>query len=277
MKNFHCNNGFFSQHQWFLLGLTLLTPVVVASLSSLNSRLVISAVLFACWIISHCSDHMNKVFSPGFGAVTMFFFFLPYIEKHPADPVSLSLLWKLALRTVNSSHSAYSCFLFSPLFFQRYKLGIEQSSETIKCKLSTKVHQTFSFSSHSHTAATDKMNVVLILSKMHLFVCKSVLPLFRCLTSIERSVEQCQISVSSTLTDRVMIQFFCRHGNGSRCWRCITNPHHLVAAFPNCPVFVRFLWQASLKPTTCVSRKVRPCRLCLPLISPPTCWSVLPG
>lgn len=84
----------------------------------------------------------------------------------------------LALRTVNSSHSAYSCFLFSPLFFQRYKLGIEQSSETIKCKLST----------------------------------KSVLPLFRCLTSIERSVEQCQISVSSTLTDRVMIQFFCRHG-----------------------------------------------------------------
>lgn len=44
-----------------------------------------------------------------------------------------------------------------------------------------------------------------------LFVFKSVLPLFRCLTSIERNVKRCQVSVSSP-SDRVVIQFFCRHG-----------------------------------------------------------------
>ncbi|XP_030273179.1 cell cycle checkpoint control protein RAD9B [Sparus aurata] len=85
----------------------------------------------------------------------------------------------LALRAVNSAHSAYACFLFSPLFFQQYSLGSvsEQGSGTVKCKLAM----------------------------------KSVLPLFRCLTSIERNVERCQITVG-TPSDRVMIQFFCRHG-----------------------------------------------------------------
>ncbi|XP_031158058.1 cell cycle checkpoint control protein RAD9B [Sander lucioperca] len=92
----------------------------------------------------------------------------------------------LALRSVNSAHSAYACFLFSPLFFLHYSLGSasEQSSETIKCKLAM----------------------------------KSILPLFRCLTSIERNVERCQISIG-TPDDRVMIQFFCRHG--------ITKTHNL--------------------------------------------------
>uniref|UniRef100_A0A3B3UA13 Cell cycle checkpoint control protein RAD9A n=1 Tax=Poecilia latipinna TaxID=48699 RepID=A0A3B3UA13_9TELE len=71
----------------------------------------------------------------------------------------------LALRSVNSAHSAYGCFLFSPMFFQQYSLesASKQSSDTIKCKL----------------------------------VMKSVLPLFRCLTSIERSVERCHMSVST--------------------------------------------------------------------------------
>ncbi|XP_030592833.1 cell cycle checkpoint control protein RAD9B isoform X2 [Archocentrus centrarchus] len=81
--------------------------------------------------------------------------------------------------SVNLAQSAYACFLFSPLFFQQYSLEsvTERGSEPIKCKLAM----------------------------------KSVLPLFRCLTSIERNVEQCQISVS-TANDRVIIQFFCRHG-----------------------------------------------------------------
>uniref|UniRef100_A0A8C2XG37 Cell cycle checkpoint control protein RAD9A n=1 Tax=Cyclopterus lumpus TaxID=8103 RepID=A0A8C2XG37_CYCLU len=78
----------------------------------------------------------------------------------------------LALRSVNSAHSAYACFLFSPLFFQHYT----QSDIT------------------------------------------SVLPLFRCLTSIERNVERCQISITPP-NDQVMIQFFCRHG--------ITKTHNL--------------------------------------------------
>uniref|UniRef100_UPI003AADF671 cell cycle checkpoint control protein RAD9B n=1 Tax=Centroberyx gerrardi TaxID=166262 RepID=UPI003AADF671 len=85
----------------------------------------------------------------------------------------------LAVRSVNSAHSAYACFLFSPLFFQRYSLGSgsEQDSGTVKCKL----------------------------------VMKSVLPLFRCLTSIERNVDRCQISINIP-DDRVVFQFFCRHG-----------------------------------------------------------------
>ncbi|XP_028269959.1 cell cycle checkpoint control protein RAD9B [Parambassis ranga] len=85
----------------------------------------------------------------------------------------------LALRAVNSSRSAYCCFLFSPLFFHQYSLasGPELGGESLKCKL----------------------------------LMKSVLPLFRCLTSIERNVKRCQVSVS-TPGDRVVIQFFCRHG-----------------------------------------------------------------
>lgn len=47
--------------------------------------------------------------------------------------------------------------------------------------------------------------------KLRLFVLKSVLPLFRCSTSIEHSVKRCQISVS-TGSDQVIVQFFCRHG-----------------------------------------------------------------
>uniref|UniRef100_A0A3B3IMW6 Cell cycle checkpoint control protein RAD9A n=2 Tax=Oryzias latipes TaxID=8090 RepID=A0A3B3IMW6_ORYLA len=93
----------------------------------------------------------------------------------------------LALRSVNSAQSAYACFIFSPLFFQQYSfMGCvpKQSSKTVKCKL----------------------------------LMKSLLPLFRCLTSIERNVECCQISVSAS-SDWVIIQFFCRHG--------ITKTHNL--------------------------------------------------
>ncbi|XP_067378212.1 cell cycle checkpoint control protein RAD9B [Channa argus] len=92
----------------------------------------------------------------------------------------------LALRSVNAVHSAYSCFLFRPLFFQHYSLGSgsEQDSGTIKCKL----------------------------------LMKSLLPIFRCLTSIERKVEKCQISISNP-SDGVIFQFFCRHG--------ITKTHNL--------------------------------------------------
>lgn len=173
---------------------------------------------------------MIKVLSPGFGAVTTLLFISCLSSR--SRPL-LFLFWKLALRAVNSSHSAYSCFLFSPLFFQLYKLGCDQGSEAIKCKLSMKVLQRLSFS--LILVQLPKMNVVLILSKMRLFVCKSVLPLFRCLTSVERSVEQCQISVSSTLADQVMVQFFCRHGNVSRCWRCFTNNQQQVAVFLDYP------------------------------------------
>ncbi|KAF7199619.1 RAD9 checkpoint clamp component B [Nothobranchius furzeri] len=89
----------------------------------------------------------------------------------------------LALRSVNSAQSAYGCFLFLPVFFQQYSLGSfsEQNRKEIKCKMVMKV---------------------------------IVLPLFRCLSSIE----QCHISVN-TSPDQVIIQFFCRHD--------ITKTHNL--------------------------------------------------
>ncbi|XP_035235785.1 cell cycle checkpoint control protein RAD9B [Anguilla anguilla] len=92
----------------------------------------------------------------------------------------------LAVRSVNMAHSAYACFLFSPLFFQQYTQGAElpRDPTNLKCKLAM----------------------------------KSVLPLFRCLATIERNVKRCKISIS--LPDsRVIFQFFCRHG--------ITKTHNL--------------------------------------------------
>ncbi|XP_062400084.1 cell cycle checkpoint control protein RAD9B [Sardina pilchardus] len=92
----------------------------------------------------------------------------------------------LALRAVNSAHSAYACFLFSPLFFQLYSLqpGTHSPGTPVKCKLAM----------------------------------KSVLPLFRCLATIERTVDRCEISIS-TEESRVICQFYCRHG--------ITKTHNL--------------------------------------------------
>ncbi|XP_029296563.1 cell cycle checkpoint control protein RAD9B isoform X2 [Cottoperca gobio] len=110
----------------------------------------------------------------------------------------------LALRSVNSARSAYACFLFSPLFFQHYSLDSvsEQDSETIRCQL----------------------------------LIKSILPLFRCLTSIERNVERCQISISSP-NGRVMVQFFCRHGITKTHNLCFLESEALQAAFAShlCP------------------------------------------
>lgn len=131
--------------------------------------------------------------------------------------------------------------------------------------------------STSHTRAQSPwMNTVLIFVS-NVPVWKSVLPLFRCLASIERSVEQCQISVSSPVPDRVMIQFFCRHGD---VFLPLTLQYRLSTpggSVPQLSLLVLFFClcfffcQASLKPITCVSRKARPCRRCLPPTSAPTC------
>ncbi|KAM8887492.1 cell cycle checkpoint control protein RAD9B isoform 2-T2 [Spinachia spinachia] len=114
----------------------------------------------------------------------------------------------LALRSVNSAHSAYACFLFSPLFFQLYSLGSvsEQDRETIHCKL----------------------------------LIKSVLSLFRCLATIERNVERCQISIS-TSNDRVVIQFFCRHGITKTHNLCFQESEALQAVFAShlCPNVIK--------------------------------------
>ncbi|XP_072538063.1 cell cycle checkpoint control protein RAD9B [Salminus brasiliensis] len=85
----------------------------------------------------------------------------------------------LAVRSVNTAHSAYACFLFSPLFFQHYNANPDQlqDSTAVKCKVSL----------------------------------KSVLPLFRSVATIDRNVYKCEISINPS-DNRVRFQFNCRHG-----------------------------------------------------------------
>ncbi|XP_026766560.2 cell cycle checkpoint control protein RAD9B isoform X2 [Pangasianodon hypophthalmus] len=92
----------------------------------------------------------------------------------------------LAVRTVNKAHSAYACFLFSPLFFQHYTSTSDQlqDNKSAKCKISL----------------------------------KSVLPLFRSITTLERSVYRCEITIN-IFDSRVVFQFKCRNG--------ITKTHNL--------------------------------------------------
>ncbi|XP_072456580.1 LOW QUALITY PROTEIN: cell cycle checkpoint control protein RAD9B [Notamacropus eugenii] len=89
----------------------------------------------------------------------------------------------LALRSVNSCRSAYASVLFPTSFFQLYQwsatLEICDSNMPLhlKCKLGM----------------------------------KSVLPIFRCLNTLERNVEMCSIFMSAT-TCHVIFQLFCKHG-----------------------------------------------------------------
>ncbi|XP_016096654.1 cell cycle checkpoint control protein RAD9A isoform X2 [Sinocyclocheilus grahami] len=80
----------------------------------------------------------------------------------------------LALRSVNSSRSAFACFLLSPLFFQRYQAASDQS---FRCKMPI----------------------------------KSVQAVFKSLASLERSVEKCRIQLNSEKS-RLTITLHCKHG-----------------------------------------------------------------
>nr|XP_023395059.1 cell cycle checkpoint control protein RAD9B isoform X5 [Loxodonta africana] len=88
----------------------------------------------------------------------------------------------LALRSVNACRSAYGCVLLSPLFFQHYQWS---ASVEINGK-----------------ATPSNLNCQLAM--------KSILPIFRCLNSLERNVEKCKIVTRSDKSE-VLIQFFCRH------------------------------------------------------------------
>ncbi|XP_049748590.1 cell cycle checkpoint control protein RAD9A isoform X1 [Elephas maximus indicus] len=82
----------------------------------------------------------------------------------------------LSLRTVNSSRSAYACFLFAPLFFQQYQAAT-QAQEPVRCKI----------------------------------LMKSFLSVFRSLALLEKTVEKCYISLNGR-SSRLVVQLHCKYG-----------------------------------------------------------------
>uniref|UniRef100_K7F5R3 RAD9 checkpoint clamp component B n=1 Tax=Pelodiscus sinensis TaxID=13735 RepID=K7F5R3_PELSI len=89
----------------------------------------------------------------------------------------------LALRSVNSSRSAYACYFFSSTFFQHYCWTVEPE----QCQKKRQLPYTCKL------------------------VMKSVLPLFRCLNTLERNVEK--FSIYTNVNDcHITFQLFCKHG-----------------------------------------------------------------
>ncbi|XP_037531758.1 cell cycle checkpoint control protein RAD9A [Nematolebias whitei] len=80
----------------------------------------------------------------------------------------------LALRSVNSSRSAYACFLFAPLFFSRYSV---RSGLNFRCRLAI----------------------------------KSVQTVFRSVATLEKTVEKCHIELDEA-KDSLTFTLHCKHG-----------------------------------------------------------------
>ncbi|NXB90985.1 RAD9B protein, partial [Vidua chalybeata] len=95
------------------------------------------------------------------------------------DPVEKGL----ALRSVNSSRSAYACVFFPSMFFQHY----------------------------CWTAVSQPCQKEKQLSLPCKLIIKSVLPVFRCVNVLERNVEKCSISTSPS-EHHITFQLLCRHG-----------------------------------------------------------------
>ncbi|XP_009076845.1 PREDICTED: cell cycle checkpoint control protein RAD9B, partial [Acanthisitta chloris] len=89
----------------------------------------------------------------------------------------------LALRSVNSSRSAYAYVFFSSMFFQHY----------------------------CWTAVPEACQKEKQLSLPSKLLVKSVLPVFRCVNVLGRNVERCSISISPQ-DHHITFQFLCRHG-----------------------------------------------------------------
>ncbi|XP_025089862.1 cell cycle checkpoint control protein RAD9A-like isoform X2 [Pomacea canaliculata] len=122
----------------------------------------------------------------------------------------------LALKTVNSSRSAYACFLFFPSYFQHYDDG-----------------------SRHGTGDTDENNLRCKLTM------KSILTVFKSLSSIEKSVEQCKISHNASEA-RLVFQLYCRHG--------IVKTHNL--AYTECETL-----QAIYSKDACPNKLTAPAKL----------------
>ncbi|NWI27283.1 RAD9B protein, partial [Sula dactylatra] len=95
------------------------------------------------------------------------------------DPIEKGL----ALRSVNSSRSAYAYVIFSSMFFQHYCCTAvpqpcqKEKQLSVPCKL----------------------------------IIKSVLPVFRCVNVLERNVEKCSIYTNIN-NHHITFQLFCKHG-----------------------------------------------------------------
>ncbi|XP_021268395.1 cell cycle checkpoint control protein RAD9B isoform X5 [Numida meleagris] len=107
------------------------------------------------------------------------------------DPIDKGL----ALRSVNSSRSAYAYFFFSSMFFQQYCC----------------------------TAASRPCQKEQQLSLACKLIIKSVLPIFRCVNVLERHVEKCNIYTDAK-DHHITFQLLCRNG--------IVKTHNL--AFQEC-------------------------------------------
>ncbi|XP_043938151.1 cell cycle checkpoint control protein RAD9A [Protopterus annectens] len=107
----------------------------------------------------------------------------------------------LALKTVNSSRSAYASFVFAPLFFQHYEV----------------VNITGPFVNRQSNGEEDEQ---LFRCKI---VMKSALTVFKSLASLEKTVEKCKILFSPDHS-RLIFQLHCRYG--------ITKTHNL--SFQEC-------------------------------------------
>lgn len=86
----------------------------------------------------------------------------------------------LSLRSVNSSRSAYACFVFHESYFQTYEHGIsddEDANEKLKCKLSL----------------------------------KSCLAVFKSLNTIDKMVQKCSIKLNQT-GEQLTFLLHCLHG-----------------------------------------------------------------
>ncbi|NWI60624.1 RAD9B protein, partial [Calyptomena viridis] len=95
------------------------------------------------------------------------------------DPVEKGL----ALRSVNSSRSAYAYVFFSSMFFQHY----------------------------CWTAVSEPCQKEKQLSLPCKLIIKSVLPVFRCANVLEKNVEKCSISTNPS-EQHMTFQLLCKHG-----------------------------------------------------------------
>ncbi|KAL8605130.1 hypothetical protein ACOMHN_018931 [Nucella lapillus] len=93
----------------------------------------------------------------------------------------------LSLRTVNSSRSAYACFLFFPSYFQHYDDGRKQAADT----------------SGSEEDQEEGLRCKITM--------KSVMAVFRSLSTIEKTVEKCRITHNAKEA-RLVFELHCRHG-----------------------------------------------------------------